>query len=493
MHSTNTHNCTQLPSMEFTPLKPNPKTKNLQLLNLFPTMNRKNFNHSLFAPFTPYCHPDNSKEHYHKKIKSDPSSLNEFAYFSTGNKLPVFKHPNPNPMSQVMPMSEKSVNSHMPRSNIKTPSPTLVRLSNTGKLNRMLRNNQPGMMVFVPPNGDIHSLLTSNRWENYVFYRGPNYYTHLIAEFYGNMEVQQRVDGIFYLSSFVNGKNVYVDHNVLNKSLRLGNKPSELPCVNIFEKFVFNQNEFELFLGLFCEEDVPERLCVREFAINFRHFLPRFQQLAIIIRSNILPKPKHDKFFDFVDLKVMFKIVSNSIDFNLNYVIVLNMINAFNVDYMPYGLLLTAVFETHYIHMSRMHLNRVDYCAIDSLVQPKLSLKNYQTSHPNRIVIPSLAPKSDAYAIIREEFNKLSLDMDILKESNNELHIRVENLEGIIHKNKGKTVEPMVVDKSDKNIEKKLVDELVSVGKDDEMEKVYASLPDLGEDLGVVGSDPVMK
>lgn len=401
---TGTHICTYL-LMDFTPLNPNPKAKNLTLLPLFPTMKKRDFNHSLYAPFTPYYHPDSSKEHYHKKIKHEPSNLNEYTFFSYANKLPVFRNPNPNPnpntVFQAMPISEKSVNSHKVRTNIKPP--TLVRLDTTCKLNRMLKNNQPGMMVFVPTNGDVHIMFTSVKWENYVFCKGPNYYTHLIAEFYANMEVQQRVDGILYFSSFVNGKNVYVDHNVLNKALRLGNKPSDLPCVNIFDMFVFNQSEFELFLGLFCEEDVPEGLCVREFAVNFRHLFPRYQQLDIIIRSNILPKPNHDKFFDFVDLKVMFKIVSNSIDFNINYVIVLNMINAFNVDYMPYGLLLTSVFENHYIHMSRMLLNKIEYCAIESLTQPRISLKNCQTSHPNKIIIPSLAPKTDVYAILREE------------------------------------------------------------------------------------------
>lgn len=147
--------------MEFTPLHPNPKAKNLTLLPLFPTMSKKNFNHSLYAPFTQYCHPDNSKEHYHKKIKQEPSHLNEFAYFSHGSKLPTFRNPNPNFAFQAMPNSEKSVNSHKARTNIKPPSPTLVRLANTGKLNRMLKNNQPGMMVYVPQGGDVHSMFTS--------------------------------------------------------------------------------------------------------------------------------------------------------------------------------------------------------------------------------------------------------------------------------------------------------------------------------------------
>lgn len=253
----------------------------------------------------------------------------------------------------------RSINS---RAIVIPPTPTLVKLTNTGKLNRMLINNQPGMMVFLKQTEDVHCILMVVKWDNHILYRGQNYYTHLIAEFYANMEIKQR-DGVFYFSSFVNGKNVYVDHYILNKSLRLGNRPSDLPCINVYEKFVFNQQEFELFLGLFCDEDVPLGLCAKNCGISFRHFTPKYQQLAIILRANILPKPEHDKFFDFVDLKIMFQLVSNSVEFNINYLLVLNMIYAHIVDYMPYGLLITSVFETYYVQMSRVYANnRLLFC-----------------------------------------------------------------------------------------------------------------------------------
>lgn len=109
----------------------------------------------------------------------------------------------------------------MPRSPINHRSPTFVKLINIGKLNRMIRNNQPGVMVSIPQMGDVLNMLIAAKWNNLVLFRGRNYYTHLFAKFYANMKINQSVDGIFHI---VKGKNVHVDHNVLNRALRLGNK-----------------------------------------------------------------------------------------------------------------------------------------------------------------------------------------------------------------------------------------------------------------------------
>lgn len=86
---------------------------------------------------------------------------------------------------------------------------------------------------------------------------------------------------------------------------------------------------------------------------------------------------------------------------------------------------------------------------------------------------------------------RFSIEVDSLKESNIELLNRIENLEGKINKGKEIMVEKVVV-ASAKEIEGKLVGELVSVSTGDEMDKVYASLPDLGEELGGVASDSVV-
>ena len=62
-------------------------------------------------------------------------------------------------------------------------------MSNLGKLDRMLLNVQLGMMIRVPRRGVVHNLFLAAGWENMVFYRGQNYFVHLIGDFYGNMVV----------------------------------------------------------------------------------------------------------------------------------------------------------------------------------------------------------------------------------------------------------------------------------------------------------------
>ena len=50
----------------------------------------------------------------------------------------------------------------------------------------------------------------------------------------------------------------------------------------------------------------------------------------------------------------MFQLATNQVEFNINYVILINMIMAFEVEYMPYGLLLTSLFELYHIAMPRV-------------------------------------------------------------------------------------------------------------------------------------------
>lgn len=135
---------------------------------------------------------------------------------------------------------------------------------------------------------------------------------------------------------------------------------------------MFNKNEFELYVGMFCDSDVPLGLCDSNWGINFVRFTPTYQQVAFVVISNILPKPKQDQYFDFVDLKIMFQLVTNKVDFNLCYVLVLNMINGFYMDYMPYGLLLTSLFETNHVHMTWDHAKRVEMCVVENLVQEQI-------------------------------------------------------------------------------------------------------------------------
>jgi hypothetical protein len=317
------------------------------------------------------------------------------------------------------------------------------------------------------------------KWDNHIIYRGPNYYTHLLGEFYANMDIKQR-DNVFYLCSFVNGKNVYVDHYVLNKCLRLGNKPTDLPCINIYEQFVFDQNEFELFLGFFCDQDVPSGLCSKNCGISFKHFLPKYQQLAIILRANILPKPKLDQYFDFIDLKVMFQLVTNSVEFNINYVLVLNMIYGHLVDYMPYGLLLTSVFEHHYVQMSRVYASKIEYCCVESLAQPRIPLSECEPKSLSLISFPSLLPKTDNFELLKTDINKLNKEICKLHEFNGKLLMRLNQLESKIYKSEGKLI--IEIDKeTSKRSEEQMVNEqsvngLDAAGNLPEMSELHAAM-----------------
>ena len=154
-----------------------------------------------------------------------------------------------------------------------------------------------------------------------------------------------------HLTTVVGGKPMLVDYKTINKALNFPQKHSTLPCIDIYSLFVFNKPEFELYVSFFCDEDIPIGLCDSNCGIHYKHFTPVYQLIALILRSNIIPKPNQDKFFDFFDLKIMFLIVTNKIDFSLSYVILLNMINAHLADYMPYGMLLTSMFNIYHISM----------------------------------------------------------------------------------------------------------------------------------------------
>ena len=451
--------------MEYTPLVPNPQApKPLILLALLDTMNKQPFDSSKYPPFSANCHPTNFKYHYHKKLKQNnqPPPRNSNSFY---------------PLQSLKPNENPTIN----KTNPKPPSPTLVNLTNSGKLHRMLRNSQPGLMVYLPNNGDVFNLFKTAKWENYVFYRGQNYYTYLVAEFYANMEIKQRLDGLYYVNSFVNGRNIFVDHNVINRALRIGNKTADLPCINIFDKLVFDKSQFELYLGMFCEEDVPAGLCVQNCGVSFRHFTAKYQQLAIILRSNILPKPTLDRFFDFTDLHVMFKLVSNTVDFNMNYVIVLNMVYAHHKDYLPYGLLLTAIFESYYVNMPRNYAGIVDYCAVENMTQPKVPLKDCKPHPVISTVIPSLLPKDD----INEFVKQLKEEVDSLKAENVELKIRLEQIEMRLL-NKGKEVVGL-----DESTSKLYAVELVNELFDTDKDETLPDASEMGKDLGFVAVDSV--
>lgn len=240
----------------------------------------------------------------------------------------------------------------------------------------MVKNIQPSMMVYLPQKGVVHGIVMCSKWDNMIFYRGQSYHSYIMGKFYSNMVNRKDENGLFVFTTVINGRNVFVDVDILYKAFRIEPEFIPQPCINFFEKFIFDRKEFETYVTFFCDSELPPALCVENCGIILEHFTPDYQQLVIIVRANILLQPRNDKFFDFVDLKVMYQLVTNSVEFNVLYVILINMFLAFQQDFMPYGLLLTSVFELFHISMPRMFAERIEYIGVEELVVPKVPLKD---------------------------------------------------------------------------------------------------------------------
>lgn len=186
------------------------------------------------------------------------------------------------------------------------------------------------------------------------------------------MSITKGVEGILHFTTTVNKKVICVDHKSINRALHLPHHLSDLPCYNIYSFFIFNKSEFELMLGTFCDSDVPNGLCDVNCGIHYKHFKSIFQHLALIIRANVMPKVTQSKYFDFFDLKIMFLLYNNKINFNISYVILLNIINAHLVDYMPYGLLITSFLNLCNIHLCETHSTFANSHLTNNLLGPKV-------------------------------------------------------------------------------------------------------------------------
>ena len=84
------------------------------------------------------------------------------------------------------------------------------------------------------------------------------------------------MDDVLKISTVVHNKNMFVDVNTLNRCLKLGYQDPFQHCINIYVKFTFDKKEFELFVGHFCDSDVPLGLCDRNCAIEYHHFTPLY-------------------------------------------------------------------------------------------------------------------------------------------------------------------------------------------------------------------------
>ena len=428
-----------------------------------------------------------------KKLK--PNTQNE-----TYLGHPIFRNPNPNPNSNPKPnqipfarpldLNQKPSYPHSSsqmtfqqrKPNPPGPrKPKLVNLSNVGKLRKMLMSCQPGLMVSLPQQGLVHCLIMNAKWDNLVFYRGQNFHTYIMGEFYGNL-ITTSNNGIIEIDTLVHDRHIHVDVNVLCKALRIDPNAFPQPCINVYESFKFNKDEFEKFLKMFCGSEVPPSLCEQNCGISFNHFLPKYQQLAYIIRANILPKPLMDKYFDFVDLKIMYQMVTNTVEFNIIYVIILHMFLAFQLDFMPYGLLLTSIFEMYHISMPRSYVEKAEYCYVEDLVVPQIPLsefKSFKSTFLGKAKVEESNDVTKENEILRKVFKDLGVKIVDnntkirgLEDENIEINFRLAIIENKLGFPK-ESESTEVVDLNQVVDEKQLVDVNVTTG--------FEHLPDLGE------------
>ncbi|KAK1390097.1 hypothetical protein POM88_018275 [Heracleum sosnowskyi] len=162
----------------------------------------------------------------------------------------------------------------------------------------------------------------------------------------------------------------------------------------------------------------------------FRYFTPLYQQIATILREKLMSKPKNDRFFDFVDLKVMYQLVINQITFDINYVIILNMIYARLADFMPYGLLLTSIFELYHIFMPRVLADQIEYCNVEKMVRPQAPLIECKPHQVIPLCIPQIAVKNNLQKIemdtLKAQINTLKTNMRIMVKTNLGLLVRLD-------------------------------------------------------------------
>ena len=297
----------------------------------------------------------------------------------------------------------------------------------------MNQNVQPG--TIVEAKGEIEKLVLAAEWKSLIYDLDHRYFLHLIGEFYCNMKPIRGLDGIMHLTTIVGGKPILVDQKILNKALKLPQRLSGMPCFDIYSHFVFCQEEFQLYVGFFTDSDVPFGLCDSNCGIHYKHFTPVYQLVALIIRSNVLPKSNQDKHFDFYDMKLMFLFVTNRIEFSISYVIILNMINAHLTDYMPYAHVLTTVFSLFHIPLpTALETKTTAYIDVTH-VRAQVALDKCEPEKSVAFNMPSyldeedvfLADKNSVLKVIEEQ----KIEMKRLKEENVNIINRVTYLEGI--------------------------------------------------------------
>lgn len=394
--------------MDFQPLPPNPKPKHiLENPFLLEIMEDNQFIHSKSSHFR-VIPPRLQTLINNKRPKRTFKSPSIPFYQSSKYQLPNINSPRPRkpywPKVYTRKQASQSSSNNIPK---QLPPPQLINISDTKKFIAMVKNVQPGININMV--GAVESVIKKANWEGLVGHLGKRFYPHLMGEFYCNMRVTKGIDSVLPFTTSVNRKTILIDHKTINMALHLPIKLTdhEHPCLDIYSYFVFNKEEFQLMLSNFCDSDVPLGLCDKPCSIHYKHFNPMFQQLALIIRANVLPKPNQSKFFDFYDMKVMFLLYNNKINFNISYVILLNLINANLVEYMPYGLMITSILNLCHVSTPFDQATIADSCLTPAHTRNQVSLTLCEPQNVFLVKLPQNIREEDVYLSNNEYFKML--------------------------------------------------------------------------------------
>lgn len=212
---------------------------------------------------------------------------------------------------------------------------------------------QPVCLVKIEKKTELYNMFVKANWEPMLYYPNKRVLPNTVTEFYKNMEVRRGAHDVIFITSVVNSKPLLLDHIDLGKALKLTLKLLNLANVDISKEFIFDKMEHKLYLSVLCGLQIPHTLFSTDIGICYEHFTQAFQTLALIIRGNIFPNISGDKLMTFAEVKLMYKLASHKVTFNLPYMILMHMINGFKKGYMLYGLMLTKVFEYFKLNISQ--------------------------------------------------------------------------------------------------------------------------------------------
>lgn len=134
-------------------------------------------------------------------------------------------------------------------------------------------------------------------------------------------------------------------------------------------------------------------------------------------------------------MKVMFLLFLNKIDFNISYVILLNLINANLVGYMPYGLMISSIFNICHIHTHSDHSSLADSQITPAHIRPQVPLILCQPQDVFSTDLPRNIREEDIYLNKNESarmmFEEENLELRRLKTENEDIKRRLSFIESL--------------------------------------------------------------